>query len=332
MPNARQMPTATPNARRLASPLALICAAGVTIAGIWPGAMAMAQPTTAPTPVPTPDPSAPPAPPQILPGTIVIKPAPPADAAAPAVQAPPAKPDERTEKLLTDIEAADKGLSGLSSTVQYVKRFPEIQGGGTHVWRGSVHYREAAKGKRQFAVMFDTMIVDDKKRDDKQEYVFDGRWLITRNPVEKQFNRIELINDAGGKDPLKIGEGPVPLPIGQRKDDMIARFTLTSPQDPLDGIGTGKELDSLRSLLKNTRQLRLKPTAGSAEARNFREISLWYRKGDNLPVFAQTSNTDDSKAEVLLVDIKTNAAAALGDAMFDTTAPAGWQGEERPRR
>ncbi len=278
---------------------------------------------SSPMPAPAPTPAVPSMEPT-LPGTIAVKPAP-AEANQP-------KLDERTDKLLNDIESADKGLTSLSTTIQYVKRFAEIQGGGTHTWRGTLKYRDAGKGKRQFAVLFDTMIVDDKKRDDKQEYIFDGGWLISRNPVEKQYTRVELVNEAGGKDPLKIGEGPVPLPIGQRKEDMVARFGLGSPADPLDGIDATPEFEGLRTLLKTTRQLRLRPVTGSNEARNYREISLWYRTSDNLPIFARTSNTDDSKGEVLLVDIKTNRDAPFDATTFDTKPPSGWQGEERARR
>ncbi len=315
----------TPRARDLV----WIAGALLTLTATSPFALAQTNDTPATPPAPPAPAPAAASPEPTLPGTIAVKPA--APEAAPAV-----KLDERTDKLLNDIESADKGLTSLTTTIQYVKRFAEIQGGGTHTWRGTLKYRDAGmekgRNKRQFAVLFDTMVVDDNVRPDKQEYIYDGGWLISRNPVEKQFNRVELVNDTGGKDPLKIGEGPVPLPIGQRKEDMVARFTLTSPADTLDGIETGPELKALRELLKNTRQLRLKPIAGSSEARNYREISLWYRTGDNLPIFARTSNTDDSKGEVLLVDIKTNRDAALDASAFDTKPPIGWQGEERPRR
>lgn len=265
--------------------------------------------------------------------------------------------DPAVDDLLRKLEAADKDLASLTAQIQYTKFFPEIQGGGEHVWQGTLKFKDfgpvaaaivpggasgapgemtnapaktavAARSVRGFRVDFITCVVDGAKRDEQQQYIFDGQWLLTLNPPEKQFTRHEIAIPGSNEDPLRIGEGPLPLPIGQKRDDMVARFDLAEPP-VLENIPESKDFEGLRKLLGNCRQLRLTPRTGGEEARNFRQIRLWYRTSDYLPVFAQTSNTDDSRGEVLLVGLVRNPA--LDKADFSTKPPKDWKGEERAR-
>lgn len=254
-----------------------------------------------------------------------------------AAAAPAAAVDMAAMNVLDRLEAADKDLKSLSATIQYVRQFPEIQGGGSHTWRGELKFQnEVAAGKdgkegkptRRFAVDFRETIVDGKKRDERQTYVFDGQWLLTENWAEKQFSRYELVRDGEGQDPMKLGEGPLPLPIGQKKADMVERFVVSVP-GVLEGIGEGEEFADLRRLLEKTTQIKLTPREGTREAKDFREIRVWYRSGDWLPIFAQSVNTDETKAEVLLVGLARNVEVGAKD--FSTKPQEGWTGESRRR-
>lgn len=257
-------------------------------------------------------------------------------AAAPAV-AEVAKPSSAADvdmaamNVLDRLEAADKDLKSLSAKIQYVRQFPEIQGGGSHTWRGDLKFQNEVKdGKttRRFAVDFREMIVDGKKRDERQTYVFDGQWLLTANWAEKQYSRYELVRDGEGQDPMKLGEGPLPLPIGQRKAEMVERFVVSLP-GVLEGVDEGEEMAGLRKVLQETVQIKLTPREGTKEAKDFREIRVWYRSADWLPIFAESVNTDETKAQVLLVDLKRNVEVGAKD--FSTKAEEGWTGESRRR-
>lgn len=271
-------------------------------------------------------------------GAEVVKPvegAKPSEVAKPTeAAAPAAAVDMAAMNMLDRLEAADKDLKSLSATIQYVRQFPEIQGGGSHTWRGELKFQnEVKEGKatRRFAVDFRETIVDGKKRDERQTYVFDGQWLLTENWKEKQFSRYELVRDGEvgvGQDPMKLGEGPLPLPIGQKKADMVERFVVSVP-GVLEGIGEGEEFADLRKLLEKTTQIKLTPREGTREAKDFREIRVWYRSGDWLPIFAQSVNTDETKAEVLLVGLARNVEVGAKD--FSTKPQEGWTGESRRR-
>ncbi|CAN5872462.1 hypothetical protein BH11PLA1_BH11PLA1_15790 [soil metagenome] len=266
--------------------------------------------------------------------SIPVRPAPsPEVKTTPIPVAAPSVPDARTQALLNDLETADAGLKSLTAQIMYVKTFPEIQGGGVHVWRGKLEYQDAGKrpdgvtALRRYAVRFETTIVDDQQRAEQQNYIFDGSWLLNSAPAEKSFTRIEVVGPGSNKDPLKIGDGPLPLPIGQRKDDIVARFEASSPE-ALEGIADSKEMRELRALLETARQLKLTPRIGSEAARTFRGLRIWYRAADNVPIFAQAENLDDSRGEVTLLGIKVNAALPAGT--FSTVAPEGYRGDERP--
>lgn len=270
-------------------------------------------------------------------------------ACAPALARVPAAPPApgaivTTADLLSALESSSATLSTASARVRYIKSFSEIEGGDKHVWTGQLLFSQAldkalapalepvpsgAPARRGFAVRFDSLIIDAggqrEQREDPKAYVFDGVWLLERRDRDKQFSKVRVVAPGSTTDPLRIGEGPLPLPIGQRPADMTARFDVKIAGG-LDGIGSD-ESKGLRALLEGCHQLVLKPKEGTRQARDFREIRMWYTKDGLLPTFARTLNTDDSKGEVMLTDMLINPPLAAGS--FDTSTPRaseGWQG------
>jgi hypothetical protein len=157
-------------------------------------------------------------------------------------------------------------------------------------------------------------------------WVFDGTWLLEKRDegAQKQFTKTRIVGPGSTRDPLRIGEGPLPLPIGQRPSDMLRTFDLS--------VMTGdaelpENTDAkLRELLKPCTQLKLIPRPGTRQARNFSEIRIWYRTTDSLPVFARAVGTTGSKDEVLLSNMRLNAEVPKG--AFDTATPGPpWQGQ-----
>lgn len=274
----------------------------------------------------------------------------PAPAPAPTPAPTPTQVDPRVGAALDRIEAADRELRTLTAAVRLIRRFPQILGGGQQTQYGTIAFsaepgpgpgtaaganagaaqgQAGAPSQRRFAIEFETRDIPDpsgqvRREDDPQDFIFDGTWLLERRHKDKFFARRRMLAPGAGRDPLKIGEGPFPLPIGQRKDDMLARFAV-SLVPALEGSPDNARL---RELLKDCTQLRLVPRVEVLGAKDFREIRLWFREPDALPIFAQTTNRDDSTAEVFLVNIKRNEPVA--PATFDTTPPApseGWTGD-----
>lgn len=233
--------------------------------------------------------------------------------------------------VLDRVESADKDLTGLSATIRYIKKPAAIEGGGIQIRYGTILYQItpdlAGKPVRKFNITFDQIYFDGKLREkDKQSYIFDGQYLIELRHLEQQFTRKHIVGPNQQKDPLRIGEGPFPIPVGQRKADLLNRFDV-AVVSPLENAPDNSKL---RDVLGLCTQVKLVPKAGTEQAKAFSEIRLWYRLTDMLPIFAQTINVDGSTAEVFLVDLKKNPE--IKPENFQTSPPPAWVGAEEDLR
>ncbi|HLO42292.1 MAG TPA: hypothetical protein VK176_14820 [Phycisphaerales bacterium] len=243
------------------------------------------------------------------------------------------------EALLTALENADKGLTALQADILLHRTFV-IEGDEQQRW-GKLYFRQVAdpasndvQPLRQFSVRFDTRRIGDRLEEKEQKFVFDGRWLAELNPDEKRFSRRELVPPGETFDPLRIGEGPLPIPIGQRKDDILARFSveLVAPDAGIDDSDNPRQAQEWRKFVAGTYQLRLLPKVTSSDDA-FTEIRLWYKPaakvegtedGRLIPRMARTINHAGDVTTVQLVNVKTNFE--IGPEYFSTDAPAegGW--------
>ncbi len=158
----------------------------------------LAQPADQPAPTPTPAPAQP----------------------TPAAAAQtPAFPDAKA--LLIALEKADEGLDQLQAGVRY--DVLEVDVDDRTIRLGDLFFDrvkdEAGKPVRRFAVRFTKLLVGTSTREDERIHCFDGRWYAEKSPAQKKINRKEVAPPGELVDPLKIGEGPLPIPIGQKHQD-----------------------------------------------------------------------------------------------------------------
>lgn len=265
------------------------------------------------------------------------------------------------DALLLALETADRDLKSLSSDLLWTKEF--FLGGDTHTRQGKLffvdqrppggvdagtkehspretqHKPVAPAGMRKFAVRIEATQFQGEganaaRLDRKvQEYVFDGSALVERFPDEKRIVRHQL-NAKAGTDPLKIGEGPIPLPVGQKREDILARFNveLLSAEKDLVPEGTKKDdpqAQQLLALVKGSAQLKLVPRPEYERECAFKEARLWYQRstvvgehGRLLPRMARAVNKQDDTDTVLLTGVLINGPV---EQVFDAGVPAGWE-------
>lgn len=240
--------------------------------------------------------------------------------------------------LLGSLERADEGLDRFRANIRY-DRVLDLEG-ESQLRLGELFFDriKATSGKpvRRFAVRFDVFQVGTAKRDEQRLHVFDGTWYADKMPGEKKINRKEVVGPGQSFDPMKLGEGPMPIPIGQKKDDILARYTAQLlPAD--DGLSAADA--TLKSFLEGCVQVRLVPKAGAAPGGDaFEEIRLWYRgtrpekmtAKDNpadrlLPRAARTVSVNKDVSIVQLIGITVNEGATIDPSIMDTTAPQGWE-------
>jgi len=250
---------------------------------------------------------------------------------APGAGATPGAPGEFTsaDELLTALESAGAEIRHLSADIAYVKEFA-IQGDvqtreGRLVFESKPGEVESAAPARRFGITFDKFQVGERVEDEQIEYleqfIFDGEWLAEIRPNEKQFIRRQVVRPGERWDPLKVGEGPFPIPIQQRREDILRQYGA----ELLDGA-EGLDQPKLQAVGGKCYQLRLTPREDAGES-DVREIRVWYDKQTLLPRIARTVSTADDVSLVLLKNVKLNEEAAVSEAELSTELPpdlTGW--------
>lgn len=245
------------------------------------------------------------------------------------------------EELLTALETADAGMETLTADIWYDKTFGTA--GDQQARKGKLYFQSlmpeylagtpGAKHDRRFAIHFDQLVIGTRRIDDPQIYIFDGTWLLEKRPNDKRYVRRQIVPAGQAFDPLRIGEGPLPIPIGQRKDDILSRYDaeLLKASD-----GLTKQED--RTFVEGAYQIKLTPKAERRGDDKFAEIRLWYRadaasNGRLIPRMARTLTSaadqgadEGDESVVRLVGVKVNADIPRG--AIDPAPPGeGWDGQ-----
>lgn len=232
------------------------------------------------------------------------------------------------EALLRALETADEDLRAFRADIRYVKTF-EIAG-EPQVREGALYYRSepGAEGEpddRRFAVEFDSLRVGRRLESISEVYTFDGQWLVERNREEKSIIKRRVVPPGETFDPLRIGEGPMPIPIGQRADEVLARYDATLV-DAQDGLVD----EDLRKYVRGSWQLKLVPKPEYADRDDFTEIRLWYDADSDGRLLPRASRTVTPIGDVAVVLIKSrtvrlNDRVRFPPDVFDVTLPdRGW--------
>ena len=186
--------------------------------------------------------------------------------------------------------------------------------------------------------------------DQQQLIIFDGEWLVEKNFKEKMMIKRQVVPPGQVFDPLKIGEGPLPIPLGQSKVDVTLRFRAELQPlhagldaEPDASAEERAEVESLRQHVKDATQIRLTPQPGFERETDFSEIRLWYRRtaeGLLLPVMARTTSRNMNTSIVQLSNIQVqrlnqpiNAKAEIPpDVVRIDAPPKGWDFDLQPFR
>lgn len=250
-------------------------------------------------------------------------------AAQPGEVGPPLTFDT-ARALLDALEASGEELGTLATGIQYTREFA-IQG-DTQTRRGRLYLDNDTgdeDGRRRFAILFEELVVGERRTEEQQHYIFDGMWVVEKTPAEKQFTKRQVARPGEDFDPLRIGEGPFPIPIGQPAADILERFD-AELIEPADGLAD----DVLRRYAEAQKllQLRLIPKAGSRQAEDFDEVRIWFDPrpaADGtyplLPMIARTVAPIGDESLVVLFRPTVNSA--IDAETFDTAVPPeaeGW--------
>ncbi len=220
---------------------------------------------------------------------------------------PEAEPDP-VEDLLDRLERSSADLRDFQARIRYdiwdaVTEEKQIRSGEL------IYQIDPDDGSKRFAILFDTFIFGNRQEKEAKHYIFADGWLVEIDPERKQFIKRQIVAPGKTFDPLKLGEGPFPLPIGQPKHEVLARFDvqlLDAPSDPfLAKMLTDRDVQGIV----------LFPKPNTPEAEKFQRVELFYDRKTMLPiginaVAADAIDPDDPNSRnrkmVLLTNLKRN--------------------------
>ena len=184
-------------------------------------------------------------------------------------------PAAEVDAALRSIEAAGTDLHAFTATIAYRKDDALL--GSQELRTGNIVYEAREKQPTRLAVDFDVRIVNRRRRDESKRIIFDGSWLVECDEAAKQFIKRQIVAPGDAAEPMRLG-GPFPLPIGQKRDDVLKRFVVVLLPGLPDTFVVPKPDDL------NLVGLRLTPREGTVEAKDWSTIDLWYDGGTWLPI------------------------------------------------
>jgi hypothetical protein len=244
---------------------------------------------------------------------------------------PAAKPGPESDvapeviALLDEIERAGDDLRTFTADILYQVEDDLL--GDKVIRAGEIIYDMGDEKGRSIAILFDERIANRRRREQLKHYIFSGRWLVEIDHDDRLFYKREIVAPGESFDPLKLGEGPFPVPVGQSRDDVVKRFYVGKIHLPQYGLLRrleGKyQLDGLR----------LRPRPDTAMAKDVKHIDIFYDRATRLPAGVDLVEVTGKRKTARLDDLRRNPeldAAARAKLSVEEPDPKEWKVEIEP--
>ena len=228
-----------------------------------------------------------------------------------------------THELLDRLEKSGADLRDFQAGIIYTKWDAVLN--RREIRTGEVLYQVKPDGSKRFAILLEHLFVGRRKREHRKHYVFDGSWLVEIDHEAKIFIKRQIVAPGKQFDPLKLGEGPFPLPLGQPKAEVLARFKvrrLLRPQDETLAKRLGdRPVDGLL----------LVPRPQTPEADEIDHVEVFYDRETLLPVGILLVEVEGDRKMVILQDPRANEGVDEQKLSIEDPDPRdGWNIDIRP--
>ena len=215
--------------------------------------------------------------------------------------------DETVTRILDDVDTQSANLRDFSAGI----RLDSLDGLSEETEQrfGRVFYTndQADPPNRRAAVVLErSMDVDGRVRERLEHYVYADGVLSDYDHEARKLTRRQLVQDGEQRDPLRLGEGPIPIPIGQRKADILKSFTVAvAPSPPSGLVKDPSEVEGLH----------LVPRPGTllAEKDKITFIDLWIDRTTKIPVAVSMQEADGDRISARFFKSKVNAGIEEAD-------------------
>lgn len=238
---------------------------------------------------------------------------------APAGAAPAAGQPAGPLNVGQALDMLEKRGNDLNSFIADVKLSETNNDLGTEEVRsGKIWYQKLADGSARIRVSFTLVEENGKKRTEQKDYVLDGGWLTERDGVKKTNIRRQILRPGEKMNPVKLGEGPFPLPIGQKKEDVQKQFAV-------------EKLRTKKDEPAGTTHLSLKPQDDSPLKKQFSVIDVFVDPAQRMPVRVDTTSANGKRSQTTeLNNIQINPNLVNADFDLPPVEGSKWTTREEP--
>ena len=196
---------------------------------------------------------------------------------------PPAaiSPDASVEVILEAVDARSATLETYSATV----RLDSLDGLSEETERRFGHVHFTAEPRRAAIVFERTIDPDGRARERLEHYVYAHGVLSDYDHEAKRLVKRELIKPGETRDPLRLGEGPIPIPFAQRKADILKVFEVTLGTLPPASLVKDPACVVALSLVP-------KPGTVLSENKDLISIDLWIERATGSPLAVRMNESD----------------------------------------
>ena len=184
---------------------------------------------------------------------------------------------------------------------------------------GQLYYQRNEKEIR-FRVSFDVSRHGKQSVSNPEHFVFTGGWLTYRQERGKREDRYQVTRPGQpSSDLMRIGKSPLPIPIGQKTEDVLKNFEVSL-------IEQNEQTDPPEI---KTVHLKLVPRKGTELAVSHTRLEFWLAEPDCLVVRSQWENDSGDIFTADMNDIQVNKG--IKDKIFQLPKlPRGYEVEDWP--
>ena len=229
--------------------------------------------------------------------------------------------------LLDRIEKAHEPVEVFVSPLTYRKEYGLE---GDFETRIGVVSMKGEGPNREMALVFDRIIDASGHGTEEPEFhMFKDGWWTELDPRRKRYIRRQIVEPGAATDPFELGEGPLPLPLKQKAESVLARFEVSIGQIPDEAL--------FRSITESE-VLHLVPRPGTPAAEDHESIDLLFEKTTLLPIGIRLSHTNGDRTTAWLRKPSAQANEEVTEARLKqfesllsaTRTDPGWTIESKP--
>ncbi len=220
------------------------------------------------------------------------------------------------DEVLDALDARGRSLQDFSAVVRLTDT--DSMSGDSTINIGKVILQRKGEDDARIRIVFTEKQVGNKILPPvDHEYTLDNGQLIERDYQSKHETRQQILKPGQKLDLFKLGQGPFPLPLGQKKEDVLQIF----------GV---QKIDPAKDDPPGTVHLQLTPKPGTPFARQFKTIDIWVETASDMPRRIQTEDVAEVTTKTTdLTNIKINGGASDRD-FAEPPLPDGWDVVEGP--